>query len=272
MAGRRVALALSLLAGLVAVDVAAAGTNTILDGNDRPGPLDIRSASQGHAGDRVKHTIRTFANWPKALLGPNTPNLVVLEISTDSDQAPERVVLIFSTPGRMAAGVFTRNGNFLGRADASHPNGHTVGVVIRRSLLGNPAGYRWQAFSIFGSSNRCRSGCVDGAPNGSNQVLHDLRDPTVAFPQPPSPAASTMYNLDFTVGDTGGSGLAFWRLQQRDDGATAWTTVDEQSTTGPQSVLFAADMSGDIDEFRVVAEDRHGNRTVSPIREVTAGR
>ena len=266
--GRWVTLAALALTALAGLDVAAAGTSSISDPNDRPGKLDIRSASQGHAGTKVKHTITTFGNWPKGLLGPRTPNFLLLEISTDSDPAPERAVVIFSTPGRMVAGVFTGRGNFLGRAAASHPNGHTVVVVIRRALLGSPAGYRWQAFAYFEGANTCGGGCLDRAPNAS-RVLHDLRKPTVSFPQPPSPA-TTSYNLEFTVGDSGGSGLAFWRLEQRDDGATAWTLLDDGLTTGLQSVPFTAGGPNEIDEFRVVAEDMHGNRTVSPVREVMA--
>jgi hypothetical protein len=51
--------------------------------------------------------------------------------------------------------------------------------------------------------------------------------------------------------------------------AAAWTNVDEQATVGPQSVQFVA-MPGATDDFRVVAEDLHGNRRVSAVRSVTA--
>lgn len=262
-----------MAAGLTAfagVDVAAAGKTVVPDGNDRPGRLDIRSASQAHGRDRVKHRIMTFANWPTSLLGPSTSNFFLLEISTDSDPAAERVVIVFSRPSGMVALVFRGGGSFLGRTDASRPNRHTVTIVMREALLGNPAGYRWQAAAFFRGPGGCRGGCTDRAPDGSGRVLHDLRAPSVSFPQPPSPAATNPYNLEFTVGDAGGSGLAFWRLEQRDDGAVAWTLVDDDSTVGPQSVSFLAAAPGDIDEFRVVAVDEHGNRTFSPIREVMA--
>jgi hypothetical protein len=93
--------------------------------------------------------------------------------------------------------------------------------------------------------------------------------PTVSFPQPPPPV-STTYNLDFTVGDVGGSGLAFWRLEQREPGTAPWALVEPGTAPGAHSVSFTAALPGDTDEFRVVAQDRHGNRTVSPIRQVTA--
>ena len=265
---RWLAPAAAALALAASAELAAAGTTTVADGNDRPGPLDIRSVSQGHAGTKVRHTISTFANWPKSLLGPTTPNFLLLEFSTDSDPTPERALIIFSSGGRMIAGVFTQRGRFVGSAGASRPNKHTVAVTVRRSLLGSPAGYRWQAFAFFRGPGGCSGGCTDRAPDGSGRVLHDLRAPTVSFPQPPAPSTTT-YNLDFTVADGGGSGLAFWRLERWDPVAGAWTSVDEQATVGPQSVQFVA-MPGASDDFRVVAGDMHGNRRVSPVRSVTA--
>jgi hypothetical protein len=263
--GVRLAIAMAALCTLATTETALAGTDTVRDRNDRPGPLDIRSASQGHSGTKVTHTIRTFANWPIRILGPSTPNFFSLEINTDRDRALERVVVIFSTPGRMIAGVFTRSGSFLGRAGASRPNAHTVKVTIRRGLLGSPPGYRWRALSFFRSPSPCGGGCLDRAP----RLAHDIAAPTVSFPQPPPPV-STSYNLDFTVGDIGGSRIASWRLEQRDvPGPAPWTLVDNGTGPGPQSVPFTEAQSGDTDEFRVIAVDRHGNRTVSPIRAVT---
>src|SRR5918999_2902689 len=142
----------ALAVGLAASGNAHADTNRISDGNERPGRLDIRSASHGHAGARVVHTISTFGRWPRRLLGPNTPNLFAVEISTDGDRRLERVVVVFFQNGRMVAGVFrVRSGRlvFIGSASASKPNARSVRVSVRRSRLGNPAGYRWNAYSQF---------------------------------------------------------------------------------------------------------------------------
>ena len=121
--GRVLVLTAAVLSVLVGAGTAQAGGGTVRDGNDRRGPLDIRSASQGHAGTKVTHTIRTFANWPIGLLGPSTPNLFAVEISTDSDRALEWVVLVFSANGRMIARVFKLpSGRFVGSASASKPS------------------------------------------------------------------------------------------------------------------------------------------------------
>jgi hypothetical protein len=258
--GRWVALAAAALAVLAGAETAAAGTSTARDGNDRPGRLDIRTASQGHAGSRVTHTIRTFGRWPTALLGPSTPNYFLLVISTDSDPAPERLVLIVSTPGRLIAGVLNPRGRLLGRAAASRPNARTAKVSIRRSLLGNPAGYRWQAFAYYRGSNTCGGGCLDRAPNRS-RVLHDLAAPSVSFTSASVPSLEE-YDLQFTVGDAGGSGTRSWRLEHRPFDGPSWTELDSGSTSGPQSHHHVG-MQGETDVFRVVARDWHGNVGVS---------
>jgi hypothetical protein len=272
MLGRRglrlgLAAALAVLSAFFAAEVAHAGTATISDGNDTPGPLDISSASHGHSGGKVTHTIRTFANWPIGLLGPSTPNFFSLEISTDGDRAPERFVLIFSSGGRMIAGVASANQQFLGSANASRPNRHTVRVAIRPELLGDPAGYRWQALSFYEGSGGCRGGCFDKAPNRTRQVLHDLRAPSISFPQPGVPA-NTSYNVGFSVADTGGSGLESWRLQRRPAGASSWTTVKSGRTGGSKTYNHVG-AQGQDRQFRVVAIDRHGNRSTSPVRTVS---
>ena len=260
------AVVVSVLAG---TQTAFAGTGTTPDANDRPGPLDIKSASQGHQGSaRVTHTITTFSSWRIGILGTNTPNFFSVEISTDSDRAPERTVLAFSAQGRMVGWVFGPNGQFVGSATASRPNNRSVRVSILRSRLGSPAGYRWQALSFFRAPGACRRGCLDRAPNGSGRVLHDLTAPTVSFPQPGVPA-DVSYDVAFSVADTGGAGIAQWRLERRPFGTTTWSPVLPPGTTsGDQSVPFTA-AEGQDDEFRVVVSDHHGNTSTSPVRIVS---
>ena len=265
--GRWFAVAAATLVVLAGAETAAAGTNTVRDGNDRPGRLDIRTASQGHAGSRVTHTIRTFGRWPTALLGPSTPNYLLLVLSTDSDPAPERLVLIVSSRGRLLAAVFNPRGRLLGRAGASRPNRRSARVSIRRSLLGNPAGYRWLAFAFFRGTGTCGGGCRDRAPNRS-RVLHDLRPPTVSFPQPGVPQDTT-YDVGFSVSDAGGSRTRSWRIQNRLFGTAPWTTVDSGTTAGPQTYQHIAAAPDQDDQFRVIAVDRHGNTTTSPVRTVS---
>jgi hypothetical protein len=254
--------------GLSLTGTAQANVLTRIDGNDTRGPLDIRSASHGHAGNAVTHTIRTFSPWSRALLGPRTPNAFLLVVGTDRDPAPERVVLIFSSGGRMIARVLRPNGTLVGGAAASKPNGRTVRVSILRARLGSPAGYRWQAFSVFESrGGTCANGCVDRVPNASGRVLHDITAPQISFPAPAVPATTT-YDVGFSVSDTGGAGLRSWRLERRTFGTPIWSMVDSATTGGPQTYRQIANVDDDH-EFRVVAIDRQGNTRVSPVRVVS---
>ena len=263
----------ALVVALVAVGNARADTKRISDGNDRPGPLDIRSATHGHAGDRVVHTISTFRRWRVGRIGPKTPNLFAVEISTDGDRALERVVLIFSRNGRMVAPVFRRSGRRfiqIGSATASRPSRRTVRVSIRRSLLGNPKGYRWNAHSQYQAAGACSDVCIDKAPN-SRRVLHDITAPAIAltsFPSFPAVPPDVEYDVSFRVSDTGGSGIRRWQLQHRPFGTPTWTTVASGTAGGLKSHHHVSAEDND-DQFRVVAVDRSGNTKVSPIRLVS---
>ena len=266
-ARRGVTLLTAMLVALFAVGNAYADTRVIADRNDRPGPLDIRSASHAHDGARVVHTISTFSRWRLGVIGRTTSNLFAVEISTDGDPALERVVLVFSANGRPVAQVFRLpTGTLVGSASVSRPNGRTVRISIPRSRLGNPSGYRWNAHSQYKAAGACSGFCSDRAPN-SSRVLHDITAPRITFPAPPVPG-STEYDVTFTISDAGGSSLSSWRLEHRAFGETAWSTVESGTTIGSKSHHHVAAEDAD-DEYRVVALDRQGNTSVSPIRLVS---
>ncbi|HWM13155.1 MAG TPA: hypothetical protein VNO56_01600 [Gaiellaceae bacterium] len=265
---RALLVAVAAGVGLGLTGTAQANVVTRPDGNDTSGPLDIRSASHGHAGTAVTHTIRTFGTWSRAVVGPGTPNAFLLFVSTDADPAAERVVLVFASASRMVALVLRPNGALVGRASATKPTGRTVRVSIPRARLGSPAGYRWQAFSYFErGSGTCSNGCLDRVPNGSTTVRHDITAPLISFPVPGVPA-STTYDVPFSVSDTGGAGLQGWRLEHRLLGTPTWSTVASGTTGGSKTPPHVSEEDAD-DEFRVVAFDKHGNTTVSPVRLVS---
>jgi hypothetical protein len=263
--------ALSAVAlALIATGTAQADTKRVSDGNDRPGRLDIRSASHGHAGSRVVHTISTFGRWKKGLLRRADRGLFAIEISTDGDRAFERFVLVYSLRGRMVAAVARPRGRrlvFVGSASASKPNARTMRVSIPRSRLGNPAGYRWDALSLYQAAGACSDVCADFAPN-SGRVLHDITPPAIALTSFPTIAPDVAYDVSFRVSDAGGAGLRTWRLQHRKLGTPSWATVASGRRTGLKAHHHVS-VEDDDDEFRVVAWDRHGNRRISPVRRVS---
>lgn len=157
------------IVALIAAASAQADKRRISDGNDVSGRLDIRSATHGHAGARLVHKISTFGTWPVRLIRQGGPNLFSLEISTDGDRRPERIVLVYSRNGRMKADVFRLAGGgdliLIGSASASRPNARTARVSILRSRFGDPDSYRWSAHSQYKNAGACSNFCVDRAPN-----------------------------------------------------------------------------------------------------------
>lgn len=155
----------------------------------------------------------------------------------------------------------------LGSASASRPNARTVRVSILRSRLGNPVGYRWKAHSQYRAAGACRRGCIDKAPN-LGRVLHDIRAPAIVLTSFPAIPPNVEYDVSFRVSDAGGSGLRRWQLQHRPLGTSSWTTVASGTAGGVKSHHHVSAEDND-DQFRVVAADRQGNATVSPIRLVS---
>jgi hypothetical protein len=169
-------VATAFIVALIPVANAQADTRRISDGNDVSGRLDIRWASHAHAGARLVHKISTFGTWGPRLVRRSGTNLFSLDISTDGDRRPERIVLIYSRSGRMIADVFRFSGGNLtpiGSASASRPNARTVRVSIPRSRLGDPSRYRWSAHSQYKKAGACSNFCVDSAPN-TGRVLHEI--------------------------------------------------------------------------------------------------
>ena len=265
---RGVTVLIIVMVALVAAGNAYADTRAISDGNDRPGRLDIRSASHGHEHARVVHSISTFGRWGSGVIGRNTPNLFAVEISTDGDPALERVVLISSANGRLVAQVIRLPaGTRVGDAAASKLNGRTVRVSIRHRLLGNTSGYRWNAHSQYRAAGACSGFCSDRAPN-SGRVFHDFTAPHVAMTSFPAVAPDVEYDVSFTVTDKGGAGLDSWQLQHRPFGTPSWTTLESGSAGGSKSHHRVSAEDND-DEFRVVAVDGQGNTSISPIKLVS---
>jgi hypothetical protein len=216
----------------------------------------------------VVHTITTFSTWRLGLISRNTSNLLAVEISTDADPALERVVLVFSANGHLVAPVIRLPaGTVVGNASASRPNGRTVRVSIRRSLLGNPTGYRWNAHSQYRAAGSCSRFCSDRAPN-AGRVLHDITAPAIGLTSFPVIPPDVEYDVSFTVSDKGGSGLDDWELQYRPFGTSSWTTVENGISGGLKTHHHVSAEDND-DQFRVVAVDGHGNLRISPLKLVS---
>ncbi|HYY75176.1 MAG TPA: hypothetical protein VE644_02520 [Gaiellaceae bacterium] len=243
----------------IASSPAAADTRAVADGNDAPGRLDIRRATQGHAGSRtVTHSVTTSRRFASSFL--QGENAFTFHFDTNARPARfERFVFVFWANGRLRAMVANRRGS-IGAARVSRPNGRTVKVRVRKSQL-DPAGYHWLVASFFPSG-------FDVAPN-QRLAFHDLTPPRItrlSFPDPSTNASATLtFPVSFKLADA--SGIRSWVLQRRLAG-TAWRPVARGRGTGVKTRQVTG-VEGDDYLFRVRATDRAGNTRTSATRRVS---
>lgn len=264
MRGRRAGGFLAaVVAGLVvaaAPSPASADRRAIVDGNDVAGPLDIRRATQGHAGSRaVTHTVTTFRRFASSFL--RGENAFMFHFDTNDRPARfERFVFVFWANGRLRALVANRT-EIIGAAGVSRPNRRTVKVRVRKTLL-DPAGYHWLVASFF-------SGGFDVAPN-QRLAFHDLTPPRItllSFPDPSTNASQTLtFPVSFRLADE--SRIRSWVLQRRLVGTAAWQTVAEGRGAGTKTPQVTG-VEGANYVFRVRATDRAGNTRTSQTRRIS---
>jgi hypothetical protein len=253
------ALAASLAVALLTPSASVAHTYSRQDGNDSPGRLDIRTASVKHGSTAVIHTIRTYEGWTVPSLGDDS--FFIVAIDTNRDRDFEKCAIILKV--RALRGALTNCGRqFIRSLDVAKPSGATVNVKIPEGQLGDH--YRWAAFSYWtGPPAGCADTCFDAAPNGPPPILHDLIGPVVSMTSEPlrvwEDSTTATFEFPFTVSDHE-SGLKSWKVQSRLAGGSTWTTVASGTTAGNKHPLIAG-APGHF-TFRVVAEDRQGNRTI----------
>jgi hypothetical protein len=263
------AVALSLVMGMLSAGPAAAHKFTRTDGNDTPGLLDLRSASVAHKTSVVVHSFRTFAGWAPSDLGRNSSFFVIgIDKNNDPRQA-ERCVLIFFA-GRLRAQLINCiTGSGIGPLPVSKPNRTTVKVNIPKAQTG--LSYRWAVVSFYVEKRPCLNGCVDGIPNLTSFILHDLIPPTVSMNTATlrvwEADTDASFSFPFTVSDTGGSGVKAWAVQRHPIGSGSWTNVVSGTGGGAKNPTING-TEGTRRNYRVIVTDKHGNKKVGPIRRV----
>lgn len=249
--------------------VAQAGTQRARDGDDRPGPLDIRLASSAHVSGAMRHTITTFAPWRTGLIGSSTPHFLAIGIDLRGSQAFDEFVFFGSRNGSLRAFLITPDGRIIRRLRASRPNGRSVSALIPLAHFAQQGAYSWAALSVFGTTG---GSVVDWAPN-RRALRHDAFRPKIeliSFPDPSTAASDwTTVNVTFSISDPGtrATGIRAWTVQsRRDDGS--WETWGWLEDAGHKTVTVGG-LEGGNWRLRVVARDGHGNTTFSPHRLVS---
>jgi hypothetical protein len=257
------------LAGALPSTASAAAAATLRDGNDTVGPLDVRSVTERHGPiGPVSFAITTYGPWRARQLDLNRGRGILIFLDTGGTPAFDRYALVSYSHGSLHARVHTIRGRLIGRGTATRSSRRSLTVTLRRRLIGaRGPGFGYGVFTVFQTAGgACGSGCVDAVPN-RRVARADLTAPTVTFGPIPPPASTTV-SLHVTVTDVGGSGLGSWALEQRAAGAGPWTAIAKSGRAGTHAVSITR-AEGSAFDFRVVARDREGNATVSPVRSVS---
>jgi hypothetical protein len=260
------AIAFLLVSGLLTVGPASAHTFRKTDGNDSPGKLDIRSASVGHATNRVVHTVQTYEGWTPKSLGNDS--FFIVEIDKNFDNDFEKCAFIFFAGGRLRGSLTNCGQVFIRQLPVSKPSKAAAKITIPTANTGKA--YRWVVFSFWsGLPARCSDLCFDAAPNRPPPILHDLKDPMVVVSSDllsvSDDSTTPDFVFPFSVSDVHTN--VTWTVQSRALGETPWTTVSTGSGEGDKDPAFTDVPPGQY-EYRVVAIDGHGNATNSSIRGV----
>jgi hypothetical protein len=221
-----------------------------------------------HKPSAVVHSFRTFAGWAPRDLGRNSSGFIIgIDKNNDPRQA-ERCVFVISLQRRLRA-FMTDCVRTLNTLSVSKPNRTTVNVTIPKTQTG--LSYRWAVVSLYFEEKPCLNGCVDGIPNLTTFILHDLIPPSVSMDTAPlrvwEAGTDATFNFPFSVSDAGGAGVATWRVQEREPGG-AWVNTGVSGTGGGAKNPPVQGEEGTRNRYRVVAVDKHANHRNGPSRVV----
>jgi hypothetical protein len=179
---RPAGIAAALIAGVATVTaVALADTTRITDGTKTRGPLDITSASAGHASSsKLLHTIVTDGRIPRTRKASFCLRMYFDRPSTRSSRFAPIDRMICANPRQTHVDVVKP------RAGGPDPTFGTAAVIVRDQSLSfrfrhasikNARDYFWAVDSLYHPSRGVcsgRGGCFDSAPNGRKTVRHHI--------------------------------------------------------------------------------------------------
>jgi hypothetical protein len=257
---------LVLLSAVLFSGTAAAHTFTKPDGNDSRGKLDLRSVSVSHTATGVVHRFQTYESWTAKSLGANS--FFVVQIDKNNDRHYERCAFIFYT-NRLRGSLTNCGAQFLRFLPVSKTSGTAAKITIPTSQTGSV--YWWAGASLWVGPAPCGGqGCVDFAPNNFPDILHDMVPPVVNMTTDPlrvwEDSMGPNFGLPFDVSDAN-AGIKTWTIQSHAIGSGSWTFVLSGTGAGSKEPPIVSVEGARLD-YRVVAKDRQGNRTIGPVRRV----
>jgi len=262
------AVGLVSVATMLFAGPASAHTFTKPDGNDSPGRLDLRSVSVSHTTTGVVHRFTTYGAWTSRSLGADSFFIVQIDKNDGPQGDYERCAFIFYT-NKLRGSLTNCGAQFIRFLPVSKVSGTTAKITIPKSQTGSV--YKWAAGSLWVGPAPCGGrGCVDFAPNNFPDILHDMLPPVVTMTTDPlrvwEDSTGPNFGLPFSVSDAD-AGIKTWTIQSHAIGSGSWTTVLSGTGAGAKDPPMVGVEGARLD-YRVVATDRQGNRTIGPVRRV----
>ena len=260
-----------LCLALAAPGGADATASPISDRDDTKGRLDIRSVAtitkyRSGVLTNPLHTLTMYQRWPSKLL--SGANGIEILYDTKGDRRPERIAVAFYASGHLQGALLSAGGKYLGTVDVKRPSSKSIFIGLFPRQLGSPAGYHWAAYSFYKNAKSCPKTCLDRAPN-HGLVLHDITPPKISFPGSMKTvigrllpiSATTNFNVDFNLTDTGGSGIGGWNLRERAEPDGSWTDV--ANGTGASNSVARSESEGSALTYEVIVQDGDNNQTMA---------
>ncbi|RYU10156.1 hypothetical protein [Nocardioides iriomotensis] len=172
----RLPAALLALALLAATGGATASTRTVDDADDTVGKLDVRTATAGHAGDLVAHTLTMHERWASKALQAGTATMI-FRIGKRT-----RTMNIDFRHGALFAEICTEaaDSSFSDcskNVGLSRPDRKSIRITLKKRLLEKGlTSYRWTASTYLnqGESGCTELSCLDSVPDDSSGIRHRL--------------------------------------------------------------------------------------------------
>jgi hypothetical protein len=163
--------------------LAVANTKSVNDKQESAdNTLDIKSASAGHAGKKLKHEVVLWDALPGNFHGQVCVDVTGERGGGTSGDLRNYAICIKNKRQERVDVVQIQTGKVKGHARVKYPDPDTVRFVFRKKVIGKPNKYFWRADTVFSSSSKngdCPKNpqgysCFDSAPDPGNEVKHRL--------------------------------------------------------------------------------------------------
>ena len=163
--------------------LAIANTKSINDKQEQAdNDLDIKSASAGHAGRKLKHEVELWDRVPAHFHGQVCADISSRRGMNGEPDFGAYAICIKNKQQERVEVIQMQTQKVKGHAKVKYPDENTVRFVFRKKAIGKPDKYFWRADTFFSSSSnrgecpRDPQGysCFDSAPDPGNEVKHRL--------------------------------------------------------------------------------------------------